>query len=234
MKKLILLLILVLPLISNSQSNDFNKSQKRNEQFFRNRTFWVPTYYPRFYPNYYWYTSPYIGPTPYYYTPSTSSVDLDVNFSVGLNLPILLNEPLAGFGVYMTFGKDIVFVTSFDMLDMNSYIYYPNISYRDVLSWGDRYSGKEIESYLINFGLGKRFKNFVPYVAFYIYSATEYSVYFDNSYILSSSGYYTIYNGQETKLGPALGTLYDINKFQLNFLYNPQRNIISIGGGIKL
>jgi hypothetical protein len=110
MKKLILLLLLILPIISYSQSNDFNKSKKRNEQFFRNRSFWVPTYYPRFYPNYYWYTSPYLGPTTYY-TPRNSSTDLDV--SVGLNLPILINEPLVGFGVYMTFGKDIVFVVCY-------------------------------------------------------------------------------------------------------------------------
>lgn len=232
MKKLILLLLLVLPLISNSQSNDFNKSQKRNEQFFRNRTFWVPTYYPRLYPNY-WYTSPYIVATPYYPV-SASSTNLEANISFGLNLPILSTQNKVGFGVYMTFGEDLIFITGLDMLELNKHMYYSNISYRDVLSWGDIYMGEERQSYLINLGLGKRINNIVPYICLSIQTQTNYSIYFDNSYILSNNGYYTIYNGKEIKFGPSFGALYDIKKLQLNLLFVPQRDIISIGAGVRL
>jgi hypothetical protein len=235
MKKLILSLLLFLPLVATSQSNDFGKQQKRNQQFFNQRNFHTPNYY-RFYPNYhFWYPNYLITPTYYYPTTSTraSTSSSDLNLSAGLNLPISHNEPKVGFGVYMTFGKDIVFITSFDMIDLNSYMYYSNISYRDVLSWGDKYVGKEYETYLTNFGLGKRFGNFVPYVSVYILSQTEYWAYFDDAYILSNTGYYTIYSNHQVKFGPAFGTLYDVNKLQLNINFNPQRNIISLGAGMK-
>lgn len=229
MKKILLILMLILPTLGLSQNTEISKTIKRNQNFMWNRTYISPIWYPRIYPNYF------IGPT--YYYPNTinrtTKTYPNLNLSVGLNLPILYNESKVGFGVYMTFGKEIVFITSFDMISINPYIHYSNISYRDVLSWGDKYMGKEYENYSTNFGIGKRFGNFVPYVSLFIFSQTEYWVYFDDTYILSNSGYYTIYADRRNKIGPAFGTLYDINKLQLNVNFNPQRNIISLGVGMK-
>jgi len=233
MKKILVLLLLFLPLSGFSQSSDSEKIRKRNEQFFRNRNF-----HPQFFnPNPWFWTPSYLYVAPIYpYTYSTNSgysSGLDLNGSIGFNLPIQYGDPIVGFGMYATFGKEIVFVVSYDMVGTNPYVHYWDITHRDAKSWGDSYMGIEKEISVISFGVGKKINRFTPYISLSVSIEDEYAVYFDNSYILSSSGYYTISNLTRFRLAPSFGSLVDINRLQLNLALNPLRKLATVGVGYK-
>jgi hypothetical protein len=233
MKKFILSLIFILLVQISAQSQTIEKErqEKRNERFFNQRTFYSP-----FYPNYYssnflWYPSWMYYQNNNYRTTNNSHSNL--NWSIGFNIPIEYNTPHVGFGIYMTFGKEIVFISSYDMISFNSYIHYWDITKSQILGWGDVYIDTEKETDVISLGLGKKFKQITPYVSLSILIENNYAIYFDDTYTLSNSGYYTIYDYRDVRFGPSFGTLIDIRKIQFNISMNPLREILSLGIGIK-
>lgn len=233
MKKILIFVLLILPIVGFSQSTDLEKIRKRNEQSFRNRNF-----HPHFYNPTPWFWAPSYYYTPYFYTYSAprnirTESSLDFNGSIGFSLPIQYNEPNVGFGVWGSFGRNIVFIMSYDMVSVNSYIHYWDITHRDAKAWGDEYIGIEKQIDVISFGAGKKIGHFTPYASISMLFEDGFAIYFDDLYVLSNSGYYTIYDYNTVKFGPSFGTLIDIKRLQFNLSFNLQREIIGVGIGYK-
>lgn len=233
MKKILLFILLAMPILGISQSTDLEKIRKRNEQSFRNRNF-----HPHFYNPTPWFWTPSYYYVPYFYTYPTlgntrSESNLDFSGSIGFSAPIQYNESNVGFGVWGSFGKNVVFIMSYDMVSVNSYIHYWDITHRDAKAWGDEYIGIEKQIDVVSFGAGKKIGYFTPYASLSMLLEDGFAIYFDNSYILSNSGYYTIYDYNTVKFGPSFGTLIDIKRLQLNLSFNLQREIVGLGVGYK-
>lgn len=233
MKKFLLLIFFSFPLIGISQTTDLEKISKRNNQFFGNRNF-NPLFFnpsPWFWtPSYFYFPQTHLSTFPQSYRYSS---DVELNVSIGFNLPIQYNESKVGFGIYAAFGSEIVFIISYDMIGTNPYVHYWDITHKEAKSWGDEYMGNEKEISVISFGAGKKINSFTPYVSLSMSIEDEFAVYYDSGYILSSSGYYTIHDLTRFKWGPSFGSLVDIKRIQLNLVTNPLRKIATIGVGYK-
>jgi hypothetical protein len=237
-------LILLCSFVASGQSKEIqSKLQKRNQTFGTNGTFIPRTYYgfprydfngpinPYFFPGYdpYFYSPIYPWYSPRVLIPdvtypsitgttrSSSTRNTNSFFALGLNLPYRPTTNDIGVGMFMAGGKDNFFIFSLDVIGSNPYPYYSNISKYEAASWGDAYLGKESETFSYSIGGGRRFNNFYPYVAVSILSTDNYLIYWDDTYILSSNGRYTIDGISNTQMGATFGFLVRAQNVSFNF-----------------
>jgi len=184
----------------------------------------------------------YVNPSPRIYedvpTSIVPSIRLPRNntsfFAAGLNIPLRINPANVGFGIYMAGGRETFFLFSFDATGTNPYEYYPNISKYDVMRWNDAYVGRELEAYSYTFGGGRKVGDAYPYVALTLLDEKNYLVYFDETYILSNSGRYSITDDEKNKkYALTIGTMYRIGSLSLNASLNT-RGALGAGFGFIL
>ena len=235
MKKILFTLVILLVSISSfsqTTKEQFEKLQKRNHNQYGNRPSYPPPrirpdyyypyqYYPWLYRNPIWDNQPIIVYPPntqyYRYSPKTTK-NTDKFLTMGLNMPITADG--VGVGVFFAGGNKSFFIFSLDMVGNNPYPYYSNISKWDVMMWNDRYLGREKETYSYSFGGGSKIKNFYPYTTITIVDEKKYLIYFDELYILSSSGRYAIDDDSDMKYGITFGSFYKVNPISLNIYTN--------------
>lgn len=238
MKKILFTLVILLVSISSfsqTTKEQFEKLQKRNHNQYGNRRpshvlppirhdYYYPyQYYPWLYRNPIWDNQPIIVYPPntqyYRYSPKPKTTKNTDNFlTMGLNMPITADG--VGVGIFFAGGNKSFFIFSFDMVGNNPYPYYSNISKWDVMRWNDRYLGREKETYSYSFGGGSKIKNFYPYTTITIVDEQKYLIYFDELYILSSSGRYAIDDDSDMKYGITFGSFYKVNPISLNIYTN--------------
>jgi len=239
-------LILICSFVASGQSKEIqSKLQKRNQNYgtFIPRTYYeplnpyfFPEYNPYFYsPIYPWYSPRVLIPDVTYpgiggISRSSSTRNTNSFFTLGLNLPYRPTTNDIGVGMFMAGGKDNFFIFSLDVIGSNPYPYYSNISKYEATSWGDAYLGKESETFSYSIGGGRRFNNFYPYVAVSILSTDNYLIYWDDTYILSSTGRYTIDGVSNTQVGATFGFLVRAENISLNFS-GSSTSVISGGVG---
>lgn len=238
MKKILFTLVILLVSISSfsqTTKEQFEKLQKRNHNQYGNRRpshvlppirhdYYYPyQYYPWLYRNPIWDNQPIIVYPPntqyYRYSPKPKTTKNTDNFlTMGLNMPITADG--VGVGIFFAGGNKSFFIFSFDMVGNNPYPYYSNISKWDVMRWNDRYLGREKETYSYSFGGGSKIKNFYTYTTITIVDEQKYLIYFDELYILSSSGRYAIDDDSDMKYGITFGSFYKVNPISLNIYTN--------------
>ena len=237
MKKILFTLVILLVSISSfsqTTKEQFEKLQKRNHNQYGSRPSYPPPrirpdyyypyqYYPWLYRNPIWDNQPIIVYPPntqyYRYSPKPKTTkNTDKFLTMGLNMPITADG--VGVGVFFAGGNKSFFIFSFDMVGNNPYPYYSNISKWDVMMWNDRYLGREKETYSYSFGGGSKIKNFYPYTTITIVDEKKYLIYFDELYILSSSGRYAIDDDSDMKYGITFGSFYKVNPISLNIYTN--------------
>jgi hypothetical protein len=208
----------------------YSYSFPRTYQRFRDYNFYAPLspyYFPSYDPYFYspinpWSSHRVIIPEYHYPNDGVSELrsatpDVESFFALGINLPYRVSTNDFGVGMFMAGGKENFFIFSFDIIGTNQYPHYSNISRYEATSWGDVYLGKESETYSYSIGGGRKFKNLYPYATISIFSTDNYLVYRDDTYILSSSGKYTIDGISDTQLGATLGFLVRAQNLSINF-----------------
>lgn len=245
MKNILLTLVFLIPLIGFSQSEEYiEKSQKRSEKYFNNqrnyynpylfRPYWSPIYTPSLYRPYY----------PNQNTNDLKTISIHIGFSNSFNTNPLFQYPSTNttkspysFGVYMSFkGDNMVTLFDIEVSSQNPHKHYNNIGLGNVQYWNDEFMGEFTELFDFGIGLGPKLSdNFYPFIMGSIIGSKSYLIYFDETYVLSNNGKYTI-NGIESfdfNLGPGLLFNYKFFEIKTNYdLMTPKR--FNVGLGFKL
>ena len=240
MKNILLILILLLPFLTFGQSEEyFEKSQKRSEKFFRNNS---PIIYNPYLVNPY--NTPFYRPyiySPWSYYPRTTRVNRndDIKYlllHVGFSNTFSNNTPYS-YGVYVSFkGERMVTLFDIEFSNQNNYQHYDNISLGNVQYWNDDFIG-ELNT-IFDFGIGvgpKVTSSLYPFVMASVIGSNQYLIFFDETYVLSNTGEYTINGDQSIQFNFGPGILFNYKFFELktNFeILTPRR--FNFGVGIKL
>ena len=242
------ILLLFSPLLLLSQSERDEKIRKRSERnapttnYVESTPVFVPTpvQSPVFYPNnYYSSWNPYV---PYrtrndngIFNRRNSKNQVDSNrkplnvslgFTVGAGRELL--SPSSG--LFLTLGGETFIYLSYESSSDNPYEHYDNITFEEVMSWGDE-KVDEFESYS-SFGIGvggELYKNISQYAGISIYGRDRDLVYYDEYFLLSDNGEYSINDKDETNFNLIYGLKFDYEKMcigtSIYFVRNRRFNI---------
>lgn len=241
------ILLLFSPLLLLSQSERDEKIRKRSERnapttnYVESTPVFVPTpvQSPVFYPNNYSPWNPYV---PYrtrndngIFNRRNSKNQVDSNrkplnvslgFTVGAGRELL--SPSSG--LFLTLGGETFIYLSYESSSDNPYEHYDNITFEEVMSWGDE-KVDEFESYS-SFGIGvggELYKNISQYAGISIYGRDRDLVYYDEYFLLSDNGEYSINDKDETNFNLIYGLKFDYEKMcigtSIYFVRNRRFNI---------
>ncbi len=140
------------------------------------------------------------------------------------------------YGVWMTLGRSVYFIGEYSRTNNRDIsVYYPLLTLDKVLPWQDRKLADNLSSSTFSFGAGKKLNKLVG-VHGMVGIGTEESRYryFDDMYILSNNGEYTIPNYRKTVTSLKVGTILSLsNSFSGKLDYTLGRGEISFGLGLK-
>lgn len=220
-------------LITFGQTQDKEIEQKlrlRTEQSYRNSINRRPTYIQ------YNFINPVYNPyRTFNYTTAPVKSDLKP-FSIGLSSSYSAGYPVT-VGAYFTIkGEELMFLMSMEASSSPSHPYYNNIDLQYIEYWNDVFVGTETRVADIGIGLGKNIQDkYFPYLTFSILNYRQYLVYFDETYILSSTGKYVIAGSYSADVNLGIGFLYEISivefKAEVDII---RQNRINLGIGIQL
>lgn len=241
MNKILTLILFLIPLISLSQSESDEKVQKRsnrNNNIENGRPVFVnprpSVIYP--YTNYYNPYNPYIysgyrGNT--YYSGNRQLNDNRLEASIGFISSLGIEEETPSLGLYFTLGGRRFLYFSFESTKENPYEHYDNITYQDVVSWNDERLGEFTQYTSFNVGIGTEVFNSVSHFgAINFYTKDIDSIYFDEFYILSNDGKYSINHDDKNSFNLVYGFLIDIRRINLGssfYFLNDNRASIHLG-----
>ncbi len=249
----ITLLLLFLPLLVLSQSERDDKIKKRSERNNRPSTTTTITESstPVFVPqnNFYNPYNPYNQYTPYrpYYPTrirgndngifnrrnSNNQVDSNrkpLNVSLGFTVGVGRELLSPSSGLFLTLGGETFLYLSYESSSDSPYEHYDNITFEEVMSWGDE-KVDEFESYS-SFGIGvggELYKNISQYAGISIYGRDRDLVYYDEYFLLSDNGEYSINDKDETNFNLIYGLKFDYERMcigtSIYFVRNRRFNI---------
>lgn len=139
-------------------------------------------------------------------------------------------------GVWATLGKKVYFIVDFSKnTNRGVSTYYPLLTLDKVLPWSDRRLSDEINTSLFSVGLGKKInKNVGLHISLGFGSEERRFKFYDEMYILSNNGQYSIPNYRKTTTTMKMGAIVDISRnFTTKFDYDLGRGNISYGLGLK-
>lgn len=262
MRKLILLLLWILPTLafSQSQTESSQKQDKVIEQRTQSQPQWNPNnnnnnqnwrphppmvYHPYYYNPMVW------GYTPYWntnrrwdrrkYIVTTDETLIQsqrppIRFSFGM-----LSEPTTQtptISPYLTIGGESFLLLQYHFFLPSPYPYYDNIYSWEVQEWEDEYIGTALERREFVVGFGKSVKRFSPFIGLGIGTITSYDTYKDELWILSGQqydGYYLINQTKQTQLSAKVGTIYGWEWFEAMGQISFGKELrVGLGIGIKL
>lgn len=237
-----ILFLLLIPMISLSQSESDLKRQKRFERFGYPNTILTPTpytlpyYNPYYNPYIPYYNNRYTHLTPYYGLPPTTPTKSEnrVVFSTGILSTVNLDKSLPSFGLYTTIGNENVFFKlSYEGSEFEA-IHYPNISryeaehtYKDQLM----YDYKRYSSLFLGLGI-KTIKSVYPFFGVNLFRNSNNLIYYEDKPELSNNGYYSIRGSHKDGLNFRGGILFRRGAFEIGthvIIPHPMRVGLNVG-----
>lgn len=233
-KLLLFIVCTVISISSNAQTENNEVQQKlniRSEQLLRNSVNSRPNYIQ------YNFINPVYNPyrTFVHTAPPPKERELSL-FSIGLTSSYSYNQPVT-LGMYFTIkGDELIFLCNIETSSSPNTPYYDNIANQYIEYWNDEFLGVQNKVTDIGFGLGKNIHNkYFPYLHFSAINYREYVMYFDETYVLSSTGRYSIPGNYYTDINFGVGFLYQISVVELKTeLDIIGRSRINLGIGIQL
>lgn len=140
------------------------------------------------------------------------------------------------FGMWGTLGREMYFITEYSMsYQKDNSTYYPNITRDEVISWKDKRLNDYVKSNLFSLGVGKRLnKTFGLHAQIGFGSNTVRQVYFDEFYVLSNNGKYSIKDYSENITTLKIGTIMDYSKhMSVKVDYDVSRKVFFLGAGVR-
>lgn len=233
-KYLAFIVFTVISITSIAQTENNEVQQKlniRSEQLFRNSINRRPAYIQ------YNFVNPVYNPyRTFTHTPLPPKERELSLFSIGLTSSYSYNQPVT-LGAYFTIkGDDLMFLLNIETSSSPNIPYYDNIANQYIEYWNDEFLGVQNRVTDIGFGLGKNICNkYFPYLHFSAINYREYVMYFDETYVLSSTGKYSIPGSYYTDVNFGVGLLYQISVIELKTeLDIIGRSRINLGIGIQL
>lgn len=235
-----ILFLLSIPMISLSQSESDEKRQKRFETYPRTNFITPNPYISPYYNPYYnpyvpYYYNRYTPTRPYYGLAATAPVRSEkrVAISMGLLSTVNTDYTLPTLGVYGTVGSENVFFKiSYEGSSYNV-MHYNNIKLSQVQSWGDTYVNQYDRYTSLFSGIGVRVgRSLYPFAGLNFNRTTNNLVYFDNLYILSNNGLYSIRGSHKNGLNFRGGILLRRGVFEIGthvILPDPMRVGLNLG-----
>jgi hypothetical protein len=241
-----ILFLLFIPMISLSQSESELKRQKRFDRFGYPNTIVTPTpytlpyYNPYYNPYIPYYNNRYTHLTPYYGLPLTTPIKSEnrVVFSTGILSTVGVDKSLPSFGLYTTIGNDDVFFkVSYEGSQFEE-THYPNITIdmaegEGIGRFNDSLVGdyKRYSSLFLGLGI-KTIKSFYPFFGVNLFRNSNNLIYYDETYILSNNGLYSIKGTYKDGLNFRGGILYRRGVFEIGthvIIPHPMRAGLNIG-----
>jgi len=139
-------------------------------------------------------------------------------------------------GAWVTLGKKVYFIVDFAKnTNRGVSVYYPLLTLDKVLPWSDRRLSDEINTNLFSVGLGKKInKNMGLHISLGFGSEERRFKFYDEMYVLSNNGQYSIPNYKKTITTMKMGAIIDISRnFTTKFDYDLGRGNISYGLGLR-
>lgn len=189
-----------------------------------------------------WFNPYFNGFNPYRrpYYPYIRNGNTDVIYNRNFNNRYIITLGLSyGFNNYLSgwiiVGDDDFF--TFEYLgniqrDMSEF--YETITKEDVIRWNDEKLRGIVKGSIIYFGFGKKYNDIGLYFSIG-YAWIDYrEQYFDETYILSSNGRYSILDYEKNTFTGKVGIIYDMTPdFKVKTDYDPVMNILTLGFGFS-
>jgi hypothetical protein len=137
-------------------------------------------------------------------------------------------------GGFLTLGNRNYFIIDFGSKNpKNTSVFYPQITTDQVNEWKDERLPNIEEGWSMYMGLGKRFKRTGLHFMLGYVEEDDYFQYFDETYILSNNGNYSLYNFSRNYFSAKLGVVHDMKRVTLKGDFDPFRNNFTFGLGIN-
>lgn len=139
-------------------------------------------------------------------------------------------------GLWGTLGREVYVILEYSRsFQRDESAYYSDITKDQVNEWGDKRFENQVRSNLFSLGLGKKItKNVGLHAQLGFGRTTVRQTYFDELFILSNNGYYTIPDYSEKITTLKFGTLVGLSKtINGKFDYDVNRERFSLGFGVK-
>lgn len=178
-----------------------------------------PILTPNFYPNNNFYSpwNPYVpnrrrNVSGYYGDNYYGGNPIPINVKGRLGFTFSPNKP-ASVGLYGTLGGETFVYLSYEGSSQSEYEHYDNITFEEVMSWGDEQidTFEEYRSFSVGIG-GKLFKSLSQFAGVNLSTKQIDLVFYDEFLVLSSNGEYSITDKTEEDFNLMYGLLYDYEK----------------------
>lgn len=137
-------------------------------------------------------------------------------------------------GGYLTAGNRNYFIVDFSRKNPNnSSVYYPRLFVDQVMEWNDKRLPNIDEGWSIYMGLGKRFNRTGLHFMLGYIEEDNYFQYFDETYILSNNGRYSLNNFSRNFISAKVGVTHDLKRVTLKGDVDPFRRNLTIGLGVN-
>ena len=165
---------------------------------------------------------------------SKTSPQPPLRVSVGVLSEVTTQQPTIS--PYLILGGKTFLITQYHFGGGNPSIYYNNIYQWEVDAWEDEFVKISQQRREFVIGLGTTIKRVSPYIGMGFPTITQWDIYKDETYTLSSPrdlGYYSINKDRETKTNLKLGVLYEWDSFEA-LLQISSFEGLSFGDGLRL
>jgi hypothetical protein len=154
--------------------------------------------------------------------------------SIGVLSEITTQQPTIA--PYLVLGGKTFLMTQYHWGGGNLYPHYNNIYQWEVDEWEDEFIKTQQQRREFVIGLGTTIKRFSPYIGMGFPTITQWDIYKDETYTLSSSqdlGRYSINERRNTKTNLKLGVLYGWDSFEA-LLQISSFEGLSFGDGLRI
>jgi hypothetical protein len=169
---------------------------------------------------------------------SITSPKPPLRVSVGVLSEVTTQQPTIA--PYLILGGKTFLITQYHFGGGNPSIYYNNIYQWEVDEWEDEFINTQQQRREFVIGLGTTIKRVSPYIGMGFPTITQWDIYKDETYTLSSQsdlGYYSINKEVRTKMNLKFGVLYGWDSFETLLQissFGGDGLRIGLGIGIKL
>ena len=219
-----------------------NNNRNQNRQIPQNQRIYRPYYYNPIVWGYTPYWNPYRSWDGREYIITTdnsiTSPKPPLRVSVGVLSEVTTQQPTIS--PYLILGGKTFLITQYHFGGGNPSIYYNNIYQWEVDEWEDEFVKISQQRREFVIGLGTTIKRVSPYIGMGFPTITQWDIYKDETYTLSSQsdlGYYSINKEVRTKMNLKFGVLYGWDSFETLLQissFGGDGLRIGLGIGIKL
>jgi hypothetical protein len=138
-------------------------------------------------------------------------------------------------GAWLTIGNKGYFIVDYSQFIQNDEsTFYPQLTMDKVIPWGDQKLENLQSGYNFYAGLGKKFGRTGLHAMVGFGREKEKYQFFDEMFVLSNNGKYSILASDQNRIGTKLGMIHDFKRATLKFDYDLTRKRLFAGIGINL